>query len=89
MSMTPTEIVEGERLAAERGLADAQFNLGIMYGNGEGVTQGYVQAYMWLRLAAVLGHETARKNRDLIEKKMTPEQLAEAKRLAREWKPKK
>jgi hypothetical protein len=27
-------------------------------------------------------------NRDLAEKRMTPEQIAEAQRLAREWKPK-
>jgi len=35
------------RLAAEQGFADAQLNLGAMYGKGEGVPQDYVQAHMW------------------------------------------
>ena len=85
----PSGNAEGERLAAEKGIADAQFNLGLMYGNGEGVPQDYVQAYMWLNLAVVQGHENARKGRDIVYKNMTPEQIVEAQRLAREWKPKK
>jgi len=32
--------------------------------------------------------KTAAKNRDLFAKKMTPEDISEAQRLAREWKPK-
>jgi hypothetical protein len=35
-----------------------------------------------------LGAENAVKNRDIVASKMTPAQLAEAQRLAREWKPK-
>jgi len=31
------------------------------------------------------GDELARKNREIIAKKMAPEQVAEAQRLAREW----
>ena len=73
------------RLAAEQGIARAQYNLGIMYGNGKGVPQDYVQAHMWFNLAASKGNEIARKNRDIVAKKMTPTQIAEAQRLAREW----
>ena len=40
------------RRAADRGLAGAQFNLGVMYAEGLGVRQDYVQAHMWLNLAA-------------------------------------
>jgi hypothetical protein len=43
---------------------------------------------MWYNLAAARGHKIGRKNRDLLAEKMTPEQIAEARRLAREWKPK-
>ena len=75
------------RMAAEQGHAGAQNNLGVMYDKGEGVTQDYVQAHIWYNLAAAQGEETARENRDLIAKKMTPAQVAEAQRLAREWKP--
>jgi len=81
------------RKAAEQGNANAQYYLGMAYSNGKGVTQDYVQAYMWCDLsAAVLTgelRETASKLRDAIAKKMTTQQIAEAQRLAREWKPKK
>ncbi len=32
--------------------------------------------------------DAAVKNRDIVAKKMTPAQIAEAQKLAREWKPK-
>ena len=66
----------------------AQSNLGSMYEYGEGVPQDDVQARMWLNLAAAQGDELARINRDRLTKQMTPVQLAEAQRLAREWTPK-
>jgi uncharacterized protein len=40
------------RLAANHGLAGGQFNLGMMYAEGQGLAQDYVQAHMWLNLAA-------------------------------------
>lgn len=82
--------------AAERGNATAQYNLGILYLNGHGVPQDHVLAHMWFNLAAsrlsppdVEERERAVKNRDLAASKMTPTQIAEAQKLAREWKPKK
>jgi len=53
-----------------------------------GIPQNYVLAHMWLNLAASTGDEKAKSLRDIISKKMTPQQLTEAQRLAREWKPK-
>ena len=76
------------RKAAEQGHDDAQSNLGVMYGTGTAVSQDYVLAHMWFSLAAGSGNETGRNNRDLLSKQMTPQQIAEARRLAREWKPK-
>ena len=80
------------RPLAEQGDAKAQSNLGVRYDEGRGVPQDYVQAYMWFDLAASRFSEAenrgkAVKNRDLFASKMTPAQLAEAQRLAREWKP--
>ncbi len=83
-----TEAARWYRLAAEQGLADAQSYLGWMYLTGERVPQDYVQAHMWFNLAAARGEEDARRARDRLAKKMTPPQLAEAQRLAREWTPK-
>ena len=54
----------------------------------QGVQQNYVQAHKWWNLAAVSGDKDAIKNRDIVAGKMTPPQIAEAQKLAREWKPK-
>jgi hypothetical protein len=43
---------------------------------------------MWLNLAAAGGNQDAAQVRDELEKGMTPAQIAEAEKLAREWKPK-
>ncbi len=37
---------------AEQGVADAQFNIGWMYGNGIGVKKNYKTAVEWYKLAA-------------------------------------
>ncbi len=76
------------RLAADPGQAEAQSNLGVMYSKGQGVPQDYVQAHMWVSLAAAQSKESYRKSRDILAERMTPAQLAEAQRLAREWTPK-
>ena len=75
------------RLAAEQDYASAQRNLGVMYYNGQGVPQDYIQAHIWFNLAASEGDDKSREVRDLVAKIMTPDQIAEAQRLAREWKP--
>jgi TPR repeat protein len=48
------EAVKWFRLAAEQGDASAQYNLGVMYTNGEGVPKDDVTAARWYRLAAAL-----------------------------------
>ncbi|MFH1029213.1 MAG: trypsin-like peptidase domain-containing protein [Pseudomonadota bacterium] len=65
----------------------AQNNLGVHYYKGLGVPQDYVEAHMWWNLAASQGQENARSNRDLVAKEMTPAQLAEAQKRAREFRP--
>ena len=87
------EAVKWFRLAAEQGNASAQYSLGARYSEGQGVPQDYVQAHKWLNLAAsresVTGilHVGFASARDNVGGKMTPAQIAEAHRLAREWKP--
>ncbi len=81
------------RKAAEQGHATAQYNLGVAYHNGEGVPQNYAQAHMWHNLAASRfppgeDRDKVVKNRDHVAKRMTPAQISEAEKLAREWKPK-
>jgi hypothetical protein len=83
------EAVRWLRLAAEQGHAEAQFLLAKKYRFGEGVPQDYVQSHMWVNLAAsrLTGEtrEAAVEARDNVAQIMTPEQIAEAQRLAREW----
>jgi TPR repeat protein len=89
------EAAKWYRLAAEQGNAFAQSNLGSLYAGGEGVPQDYVQAYVWASLAATRfpasakdDRKQAARNRDHVASLMTPEQLAEAKKLAKAWTPK-
>ena len=90
-----TEAVKWFRSAAEQGDAEAQNNLGVMYASGKGVPQDYVQALMWFSLADLQSPNSdqpkdrndAVKNRERAASQMTPEQIAEAQKLAREWKP--
>jgi len=81
------------RKSAEQGIGTAQEELGDMYAHGQGVRQDYVQAHKWFNLAAASYNKAesrakALKSRELVAHKMTPAQLAEAQRLATEWKPK-
>ena len=85
------EAVRWYRLAADQGDAEAQKNLGLMYGLGQGVPQDRVAGHMWLSLAAAQASAEERdeyvKERDNVAARMTPEQIAEAQRRAREWTP--
>jgi hypothetical protein len=81
------EAVKWFTKAAEQGLADAQVNLGVMFDKGEGVPEDYVQAYKWFILAAAQGDKDAAEVRDLLKEKMSREQIAEAQKLARQFKP--
>ena len=84
-------MVKWLRKAAEQGDAKAQHLLGGAYGTGRGVRQDFIQAHMWLNLAA--SHfpsgetrDRSAKLRDNLAAHMPPAQTAEAQRLAREWK---
>ena len=78
-----------------KGNAAAEFFLGLMYDNGQGVPQDYVEAYKWYNLAAAQGlaeeqgASPAITNRDAIARYMTPDQIAEAQQISREFKPRK
>jgi TPR repeat protein len=74
------------RKAAEQGDAQAQTDLGIMYENGQGVPKDSVQAYLWVSLAAAQNNQDAITNLSSLETSMTPEQIAESKRRASDWK---
>ena len=69
--------------AAQRGHADAQYQLAEKYSTGQGVEKDYVKAYMWCLLASLNGKDTAWYQHQL-EARMTPEQLEQSRRNARD-----
>jgi len=79
------EAVKWYRLAAEQGNEKAQANLGGMYGNGNGVIQNDVMAYKWFSLAALNGNPNGTKNRDIISRRMTVENITKAEELAKKF----
>ena len=81
------EAVKWYLKAVDQGDEYAQNNLGTMYRDGLGVPKDYVQAHKWFNLAASHGSHISTMNREEIAAKMTPAQIAEAQKLAREWKP--
>jgi TPR repeat protein len=89
--LTPQDYEEAAkwfRRAADQGHATSQFHLGAMYKSGEGVPKNIVLSQMWEILSAAQGNVYARLARDIAGQEMTPAQIAEAQKLAREWKPK-
>ena len=85
------EAVKWYRKAAERRHRKAQYSLGNAYYQGQGVPKDYVQAHMWMDLAdsGSAGDDLKKYSsaRDEVAAKMTPQQIAEAQRLARGWEP--
>ena len=89
------EAAKWYRAAAERGDPQAQYNLGLSYAKGEGVSQDNISAHVWFNIAAsrfagadATGRNLAISNRDVVAKEMTSEEIAEAQKRARDWKPK-
>jgi uncharacterized protein len=80
------------RQAAEQGNAVAEIRLARQYADGMGLPRDNVQALKWFTIAAARAGDSyartnAAKGRDAMAMKMTPGQIDEAERLAREWKP--
>jgi uncharacterized protein len=80
------EAMKWYRMAAEQRNPEAQFNLGVMYEEGRGVAQDRVRAHMWFNLAAAIATDgnakLAAKNRDIMTKSLTREQLFRAQEMA-------
>ena len=75
------------RTAADSGDRRAMLALGRIRAQGIGVLQNYVEAHMWLNLAAARGEAAAAGERDTLAAKMTEDQIAEAQKRAVRWRP--
>ncbi len=78
------QAVDWFRKAAEQGHARAQTNLGFMYANGRGVPQDYVTAHTLYDIGAAQGQSEAAGSRASLEERMAQEDIAQARRMARE-----
>jgi len=78
------EAMKWYRKAAEAGNRDAPNNIGVMYMTGVGVRRDFVKACMWFNIAGK-GDPGAVSNKGFLKKRMTPEEIAQAESLAKEW----
>lgn len=92
VQMDQAEAARWYRRAADGDDLRAQYQLGQMFFDGSGVERDYPSAYLWFTLAA--SQTPLEDNRKAIEElaniaaaRMTPEQVAEAARRARAWRP--
>ena len=69
------------RLAAERGLAIAQVNIGEMHERGEGVARDRAAAYVWYRRAAAGGNAWAVDRAAALAERLSAEERRRAKAL--------
>ena len=81
------EAVAQWKAAANANDARAMLGLGRAHIWGLGVPQNYVEAHKWLDLAAGRGNATAAARRDALAIEMTGRDRAEARKLARAWRP--
>jgi TonB family protein len=89
MPVDGAEAYKWYRRSAEQGFATGQFNLGYILADGKVVAQDYVEAHKWMNLAAARATGADQKEfagaRDQLAQSMTPAQIAEAQKRAREW----
>jgi len=88
VSQDYAEALRWFRRAAEQGNGGAQNHLGLMYFEGEGIAKNEIEAYKWAYLSAQQGVEPAMLAVQFLEQELRPDQIQEAKRLAKEWAPK-
>ena len=81
------EALKWRRMCAEAGRGFCQLSLGNIYKLGYGVAPDAVVAHAWYNLATVRGLPFVSKVRDRLARQMTPDQIARAQELARNWRP--
>lgn len=82
--MARIEIQEAA-LAQGQPTGDMYFRLGMMYATGRSVEADLVSAHKWLNISAAKGHPGAADYRRELAAEMSPAEIAEAQRAAREW----
>ena len=71
--------------AAEQGHSEALFKLAKIYELGSDIEQNFVLAQTFYNLSEVAGNKNASTSKEMLRKKLTKDQLLEAKKLSEEW----
>ena len=71
--------------AAMKGSCVAQHRLATLYARGQGVPQDFTRAYAWCKVAVFQNSKCARRKLDIIESKMTFQQLRIGRWLAQDY----
>jgi uncharacterized protein len=93
MKVNDVEAAKWFRMGANQGEWQSQYYLGVIYEKGVGIPKDLATAHMWLSLAATNPGTTFRDSLHTkeaigkLEHKMNPEQIAQAKDMAKNWKP--
>jgi TPR repeat protein len=82
LPLTDVEAAAWFQTAAEQGFSEAQYVLGALHAAGTGVTRSLAQSYAWFTVAAARGNYAGEMARDLVEARLAPQGLVEARALA-------
>ena len=85
LGLSYSEAEKWYSLAANQGLVEAQYNLGLMYASGAGIPQNYAAAYFWWAVAEGFGNKRAAEKLGILRLRMTQNDLAEGTRLTNDW----
>ncbi|HUW49565.1 MAG TPA: tetratricopeptide repeat protein [Sulfuricella sp.] len=80
-----SEVISNFSMVPAQAQVGAEYNLGMLYWNGRGVTADLVGAYKWFILAAAHGNHLANYNLRLLARKMSDAQIASALAQAAAW----
>lgn len=73
--------------AAQRGVVDSQYNLGVLFESGQGLPKDFTQAYVWYGIAANQGDQYAQKQLETLKGNMAVGDVAKAEKRVKGFKP--
>lgn len=75
------------RAAADAGLQDAQYQLGVFYFRGDGVPRSVEEAYYWMYIAGQRGLVQAAMTARSVSETLPPETVGKIELRAAQWEP--
>ena len=73
--------------AAQRGVVDSQFNLGVLFESGQGLPKNVTDAFVWYSIAAAQGDQFAKKRVEVLSTTLAASELEAAQLRVASFKP--